>query len=111
MTALHPVYVALLGRAVHLMLQGMRGVREVAGGLVERCMKRVPALSPMVIAPTLCGIAKIQDSLALDMNVKAPDVIEKLKVAAAGAAATAAAATAAGETGKIIALLVDLKRR
>lgn len=99
-TSLHPAYVTLLGKAVHLMLQGMRGVREVAGGLVERCMKRYPGLSPAIVAPTLCGIAKIQDSLTLDLNVTPTDVIGKLKKAAAGAAATAAAATAAGETGK-----------
>jgi len=76
----------------------MRGVREIAGSLVERCLKRYPVLTPVVAAPMLCGLAKIQDSLEMNLRVTAPDMIDKLKEAAAGAAAKAAAATAAGET-------------
>jgi hypothetical protein len=98
LNAIPTAYVELLARGVHVMLTGMRGVREIAGGLVERCLKRYPALTPVVTAPMLCGIAKISDSLEMKVDVTAPDVIEKLKIAASGAAAKAAAATAAGET-------------
>ncbi|KAH7621507.1 hypothetical protein Ndes2526B_g03845 [Nannochloris sp. 'desiccata'] len=98
MNAIPSAYVELLAQGVHVMLTGMRGVREIAGGLVERCLKRYPVLTPVVAAPMLCGIAKIQDSLEMNLDVTAPDVIDKLKEAAVGAAAKAAAAIAAGET-------------
>ena len=94
MEALPNEYIDLVGCAVTLMLRGVRGIREVAGSMVERVMKRIPALTPTIMAPQLCGIANVQDCLEYDVGVKVVDegVMERLQRAAAGAAAAASSA-------------------
>ena len=104
LTAIPKVYIALVARSVHFMLQGMRGVREVAAMAVERALKRYPVLTPSLVAPMLCGIAKVERGLSFDVEVTATDevVVALLREAAVTAAATAAA----GETGMCQCLLM-----
>jgi hypothetical protein len=82
----------LLAAALRLVVRGLRGVREHAASMTERCLKRYPSLAPAACAPVLAALAKAEDCLALDFSRPASALVPRLREAARGAAARAAAA-------------------